>query len=83
VVAGGDHLRAKIEELLGDGGRKAEAAGGILAVDNEQVYGVCFNQMPQVLMDDVAACRTKDIADEENVHTQECSADRLRDKLFA
>jgi hypothetical protein len=39
--------------------------------------------MPEVLVDDVAAGRAEDVADEENVHTEECSAAAMRDKLSA
>jgi len=35
-----------------------------------------------VRLDDVAAGRTEYIADEENVHTEECSADARKDKLL-
>jgi hypothetical protein len=37
--------------------------------------------MPEVLVDDVAAGRAKHIADEENVHIEECNAVAMRDKL--
>ena len=55
VVAGGDDVGAEVEELFGDGGRDAEAAGGVFAVDDEEVDGVGFEDVREVLADDVAA----------------------------
>ena len=73
VVAGGDDVRAEVEELFGDGGRDAEAAGGVFAVDDEEVDGVGFEDVGKVLADDVAAGRAEDVADEENVHLMSLS----------
>jgi len=35
VVAGGDDMRAEVEELFGDGGRDSEASSGVFAVDDQ------------------------------------------------
>ena len=59
---------AEIEELFGDGGRDAESAGSVFAVDDEQVDGVRFQHVREVLAHDVAAGGTEDVADEENIH---------------
>jgi hypothetical protein len=59
---------SEIEELFCDGGREAEAAGGVFAVDDEEIDVVGFKDMGQVFADDVAAGRAKDIADEEDIH---------------
>ena len=68
VVAGGDDVGAEVEELFGDGGREAEAAGGVFAVDDEEIDGVGFKHVGQVLADDVAAGGAEDIADKEDLH---------------
>jgi hypothetical protein len=59
---------AEIEELFGDGGGDVEAAGGVFAVDDEEIDGVGFKDVGEVLAYDVAAGRSEDVADEENVH---------------
>jgi hypothetical protein len=43
--------------------------GGVFAVDAEEVDGVGFDDVGKVLADDVAAGRSEDVADEENVHS--------------
>ena len=68
MIAGGDDVRAEIEELFSDGGREAEAAGGVFAVDDEEVDGVGLEQVGEVLMHDVAACGAEDIAYKQNLH---------------
>ena len=68
VVAGGDDVRAEVEELFCDGGREAEAAGGVFAVDDEEIDGVGFKHVGQVFADDVAAGGAEDIADKEDIH---------------
>ena len=68
VVAGGDDVGAEVEELVGDGGRDAEAASGVLTVDDEEVDGVGFEDVGEVFADDVAAGGAKDIADEKDIH---------------
>ena len=57
VVAGGDDVGAEVEELFGEGGRDAEAAGGVFTVDDEEVDGVGFDDVGEMLADDVAAGR--------------------------
>jgi hypothetical protein len=69
MVAGGDDVRAEVEEFFRDGGRDAETAGGVFAVDDEEIDGVSFDELGQVLAYDVAARRAEDVADEENVHS--------------
>lgn len=73
VVAGGDDLGTEVEDFFGDGGRDAEAAGGVLAVDDEEIDGVGFHNVGEMFADDVAAGRTEDVADEENVHRMSLS----------
>ncbi len=68
VVAGGDDVGAEIEELFCNGWSDAEAACGVLSVDDEEVDGVGFEDVGKVFADDVAAGGAKDIADKKDVH---------------
>jgi hypothetical protein len=68
VVSGRDDVGAQIEDLFGDGGRNSEPAGGVLAIDDDQVDSVGFDDVRKVLVDDVAAGGAKDIADKEDIH---------------
>ena len=68
VIAGGDDVGAEVEELFGDGGGEAEAAGGVFAVDDKEIDGVGFKDVREVFADDVAAGGAKDIADKEDIH---------------
>jgi hypothetical protein len=70
VVAGGDDVRAEIEELVCDGGREAEAAGRVFAVDDEEIDGIGFKDVREVFADDVAAGGAEDVADEEDIHSK-------------
>jgi len=70
VVAGGDDVGAEIEEFFCDGRGDAEAAGGVFAVDDEEIDGVGLDDMGQVFADDVAAGGAKDVADEEYIHCE-------------
>jgi len=68
VIAGGDDVGSEVEEFFGDGGGDAEASGGVFAVDDEEIDGVGFEDVGEMLAYDVAAGRSEDVADEENVH---------------
>jgi len=68
VVAGRNNMRTKVEELFGDGRRNAESTGSVLAVDDEKIDSVRFEDVGEMFADDVAARRAEDVADEENVH---------------
>ena len=68
VVAGGDDMGAEVEELFGKGWGDAEAAGGVLAVDDEEVDGVRFEDVGEVFADDMTTGGAEDVSDEEDVH---------------
>ena len=78
VVAGGDDVGAEVEELFGDGGREAEASGGVFAVDDEEIDGVGFKDVGEMFADDVAAGGAEDIADKEDIHWKSLHGDGLR-----
>ena len=54
------------EELVGLLGRDPEAAGGVLAVDDDEVGGELVAQAGQQLADDAAPGPPDDVADEED-----------------
>lgn len=68
VVAGGDDVGAEVEELVGDGGCEAEAAGCVFAIDDEEIDGIGFEDVGEMFTDDVAAGGAEDIADKEDIH---------------
>ena len=67
MVAGGQHVRAQVEDLLGDLRRHAKAAGGVLGIDDDQIDGVRLAHMADMLTDDPASRAAEDVADKENV----------------
>ena len=67
VIAGGEHVRAQVEEVFGDLRGDAEAAGGVLSIDDDEFDVVGLTDMPDVLADDLSSRAAEDIADEENV----------------
>src|SRR6185312_7350766 len=69
VVSCGDNVRTQIEELFGDCGREAEAAGGVLAIDYEQIDGVRLHHMRQVLAHDPASRRPEHVSYKKNLHS--------------
>ena len=64
VVAGGQHVRAQIEELFGDLRRQAKAAGGVFRIDDGQLDVVRLAQVADVLAHDPAPRAAEDVADE-------------------
>src|SRR5206468_1117821 len=71
VIPGGEDVDAEGQQILGDGGCDAEAAGSVLAVRNGEVDAVGRDDILQVIGDDPAPRRAEDIADKENVHLRE------------
>jgi hypothetical protein len=64
VVAGGEDVGAEVEELVGDLRGEAEAAGGVLRVDDGELDVVGLADVADVLADDAAARAAEDVADE-------------------
>jgi hypothetical protein len=67
VVAGGEHIRAQLKQIVGDLRRDAEAAGGVLGVDDNQIDIVRGDYVADVLAYDPAACASEDVANKKNV----------------
>jgi hypothetical protein len=68
MVTGGDYVSTEIEELFGDCGREAEAAGGIFTVDDEEIDGMSLEQVGQVLACNVPARGAEYVAYKQNLH---------------
>jgi hypothetical protein len=45
MVPGRDDVGAQVEDLFGDGGRNSKPAGGVLAIDDDQVDSVGFDDV--------------------------------------
>ena len=70
VIAGGHDVGAEVEELIGDLGGYAKAAGGVFDVHDGEVDFVGLAQMADVLAHDAASRAAEDVADEEDVQEQ-------------
>ena len=68
VVAAGDRVGAGVDEVLVDRLGDAEAAGGVLAIDGDEIEPPVAHQPGQTLEQDGAAAASHDVADEENAH---------------
>jgi len=64
MVAGGEDVRAQLEKLVGNLRGQAEAAGGVLRVDDGELDAVGLADVADVLADDAAARAAEDVADE-------------------
>ena len=68
MVAAGDGVGAGVDELLVDRLGDAEAAGGVLAVDGDEIELPVAHEPRQPLEHDGAPAAADDVADEENSH---------------
>ena len=69
VVAERHHVGAGIEQLLEDGLGDAEAAGRVLAVDDDEIELVALAQAGQRIDDRLAAGAADDIAEKQQTHS--------------
>ncbi len=68
MVAGGENVRAEIEQLVGDGGCQTESTGGVFRVDNHEIDAVAGDDVTDVFPYDATAGAAEHIADEEDAH---------------
>jgi len=66
VIAGGENVRAEVEEILGDGRGNTEAAGGIFRIDDDQVHAALGDDVREVLTNDTPASTAEDVAYKKN-----------------
>ncbi len=71
VIAGGDHVDARRQDLEHVLARDAGAARGVLAVGDHEVGVVMRGERPHVPADQIAAGATDDVADEEQFHPRD------------
>ena len=64
VVAAGDHVRPRFEQLLADLRGKPEAVGRILAVDDDEIERERLAELRQLVLDDVAAASSDNVSAE-------------------
>src|SRR5262245_20522088 len=69
VGAKRDDMGAGIEQFPGDGFRDAEAAGRILAIDDDEIERPVLDHAGEVFQDGGAAGPADDVADEEDTQT--------------
>ncbi len=81
VVAGGEHVGAHVEDLLGELRGQAEASGGIFGVDDGEVDRVRLADVADVLADDFASRAAEDVADKEDVQKQLLASSIMSDRL--
>ncbi len=67
MVAGGEHVRAKVKKLFGNLRRHAKPAGSIFGVDDGQFHIMCLTHVPDVLADNPAPGTSKNVANEKDV----------------
>ena len=68
VIAERDRVRADIDELVIDRLGDAEPAGGILAVDDDEIELPVGDQRRQALLHDSASAAPDDVADKQDAH---------------
>ena len=66
MIAGGEHRDVEVEELVDDGGRDAESAGGVFRVGDDQINRALLDERRQVLAHADAAGASEDVANKEN-----------------
>ncbi len=64
MVAGGEDVGAQVEQFFGDLGSHAEAAGGVLGIDDGELDVVGLAHVADVFAHDLASCAAEDVADE-------------------
>jgi len=70
VIACGHHIDPKVKELFGQSRSDAEAGGCVLAVRDNEVDGMLFDDLRQAFFDDGSPRPSKNVADEKNVQGQ-------------
>jgi hypothetical protein len=74
VIAGGDDVRAQIEELVGDRRCNAETAGGILPIDDYEIDRLLVDDVSKMLPYDPAAGLAKYVSHKQNPHVTPLSS---------
>jgi hypothetical protein len=86
MVAAGDGVGAGLDELVVDRFGNTEAAGGIFAVDHDEIELPVANKGGHALGNHGASAATDDVADEENAHQQTLSeqdtATNVKEPMF-
>ena len=68
MIAAGDDIHARREDLLGRIHRDARAAGGVLAVGHHQAHSMLLPQLGNEFLDRAPARLPYDVRDEQQFH---------------
>src|SRR5579871_717829 len=68
VIAGGQHIAAKVEKLVGDSRCNAEPAGRIFRISDHQVDLVGLHDVSNMVAHNLAAGAAENISNKENLH---------------
>src|SRR5277367_2136664 len=68
MVATGDDVDAKAEQLFHNTRGNAEAGGGVFAIGDDQVDLAVFHKVGEAFLNDFAARGTDNVADEQDTH---------------
>ena len=71
MVAAGNDVHAGGKNVPGGHGRNTGAAGGVLAVGDDEIERVLFAKFGQEFLDRVASRPPDDVADEEQFHNRQ------------
>jgi hypothetical protein len=66
MVAGGEHVRALVEQLFGNTRSDPKAPGRVLDVDHHQVDAPLLDYLAEVLADNTSTGLAKYVTDKEN-----------------
>ena len=69
MIACGEHVGPKLEELVANCRRDSETACGVLNINYQQLDLVRLNQMLYMFAHNLASRAAEDIADKENLHS--------------
>jgi hypothetical protein len=69
MIAGGDHMRAQVEQVLRNCGRNPEPARGVFPIDDQQVDLVGLHHMGKMFANNTSSRRPKYVPNKENIHS--------------
>jgi hypothetical protein len=80
VIAAGKDFDAGMKEFVGEARSDTETGGGVFAVGDAQINLLLGEDVREPIVNDAAAGRANDVADEENAHRAEQSMRRSEEK---
>jgi hypothetical protein len=68
MVAGGEHVRAEVKEIVCQRGGQAEAAGSVFRIDDDEIDLALPDEVGQMFPHDAPARTAENVSDEEQFH---------------